>query len=496
MPPAAALVFAGPAGPQRFALKPLTTLGRSAECDVVLTDASISRRHAQVEWVGERWVLTDQGSRFGCLVNQATVHRAELKDGDEVQLGKVVLRFEQRGDSPLASAGPTGESALPSAEQRLAVAERELARAQAELRHRDVVLAMHSTFSRCTSAPALFQAVGPDLVRWLQLSGCLIATRELANKQISFHFKHGLSAIPVPRLEAVTRALDSGTVVVPPPAGGLTSVVCPLRGATVEGFLYGERPAAKPLREDERQLLRAIAAEISGGCDHIALLRQVRQEERARQSLSRYLSDQVAQAVLDGRIDGRLGGERRVVTVLFVDVRRFTSLSERLPPERVLQVLNEHFAAAVPAIEQGMGAVDKFMGDALMAVFGAPNELVDHPLRAVRAAEQLRRCVAGLKQSWQSLPWAADVAGFDVGIGVNTGVVVAGNLGSEGRREYAVIGDAVNVASRLCGKAAPGQILIGADTAASVRGQVKLSAPTLLSVKGKEQPVEAFAVES
>jgi len=184
------------------------------------------------------------------------------------------------------------------------------------------------------------------------------------------------------------------------------------------------------------------------------------EQTRVRTALSRYLSADVVELIArePGRL--RLGGERREVTVLFSDVVGFTRLSESLPPETVVALLNELFTFATEIIHKRGGIIDKFIGDSVMAVWGTPESHPDDARQAVEAAAELRRWVETGNRRWKQ-KWGVEV---QVAMGIHTGTVVAGNLGSEKRMEYTVIGDAVNVAARLESMAQPGQILVSAAT--------------------------------
>jgi class 3 adenylate cyclase len=184
------------------------------------------------------------------------------------------------------------------------------------------------------------------------------------------------------------------------------------------------------------------------------------EQTRVRTALSRYLSADVVELIArePGRL--RLGGERREVTVLFSDVCGFTRLSESLPPETVVALLNELFTFATEIIHKRGGIIDKFIGDSVMAVWGTPESHPDNARQAVEAAMELRRWVETGNRRWRQ-KWGVEV---QLAMGIHTGLVVAGNLGSEKRMEYTVIGDAVNVAARLESMAQPGQILVSSAT--------------------------------
>jgi class 3 adenylate cyclase len=184
------------------------------------------------------------------------------------------------------------------------------------------------------------------------------------------------------------------------------------------------------------------------------------EQTRVRTVLSRYLSADVVELIAREPDRLRLGGERREVTVLFSDVCGFTRLSESLPPETVVALLNELFTFATEIIHRRGGIIDKFIGDSVMAVWGTPESHPDDARQAVEAAMELRRWVETGNRRWRQ-KWGVEI---QLAMGLHTGTVVAGNLGSEKRMEYTVIGDTVNVAARLESLAQPGQILVSSAT--------------------------------
>jgi adenylate cyclase len=212
--------------------------------------------------------------------------------------------------------------------------------------------------------------------------------------------------------------------------------------------------------------------------------------ERYRSVLNKVVSRDVAAELMKGDVE--LGGENRVVTVLFADIRGFTALTEGMEPQRVIGLLNECMECLSRAVDDEGGVVDKFIGDAVMAVFGAPVTQDDHARRAVRAAVRMRAGMAGLNEQRA----ARGERHLAVGVGVNSGIAVAGNMGSMNRLNYTVVGDTVNLASRLAGQAGPGEILIGGETLRLAGEGVQ--APPLGGrvLKGFSAEVEVYAVES
>ncbi len=187
---------------------------------------------------------------------------------------------------------------------------------------------------------------------------------------------------------------------------------------------------------------------------------RILRETEIRSDLGRYLDSELVDAVVRREQDMALGGRRREVTVLFADVVAFTPITENLDPEHVVSMLNELFTIATEIVFRHEGTVDKFIGDCVMAMWGAPRDQPDHAARALSAAEELQSWLEVGNATWQERYGVT----VQLAIGVNTGEAVVGNIGSEQRMEYTAIGDVVNVAARLEAIARPGQILITSAT--------------------------------
>jgi adenylate cyclase len=189
-----------------------------------------------------------------------------------------------------------------------------------------------------------------------------------------------------------------------------------------------------------------------------SLLRVKSLQDRLADLLGRYVSDSVATEVLRAPFAVSLGGDRRLVTTLFADIRGYTALAAEHAPEQALELLNRYLTVASDAVEAQGGTVADLLGDGVFAFFGAPVMHSDDPARAVQAALALQSAVMGLE-----IPSMPDVQ-LQAGIGITTGEVIAGNVGSERRMHYAVVGDPVNVAARMQAAAGPGQVLVDAPT--------------------------------
>ncbi len=220
------------------------------------------------------------------------------------------------------------------------------------------------------------------------------------------------------------------------------------------------------------------------------MARSLREKEMIKRAFTRYVAREVVEEILKNPENMALTGERREVTVLFCDVRGFTPLSERLSPEEVVLLLNDFYNLMIETTFKHDGTLDKFLGDAVMAVFGAPLAHPDHSARAIRTALAMQEGIVGLNER-RARDGKEPIA---VGIGVSAGEAVAGTVGTEDRMEYTVIGDSVNLAARLESNAKPGQILISHRTYERVRDLVDARPLGRIRVKGKEEEVEVYEV--
>ena len=229
--------------------------------------------------------------------------------------------------------------------------------------------------------------------------------------------------------------------------------------------------------------LRDMAGSPQGITIVVDDLTEKRRLQAMREMFRRYVAPAVVDRLEDHPDQLKLGGKRQEITILFADIRGFTSLSEQLPPEKLVDILNGYLALAADAILQEEGTLDKFMGDAVMGIFNAPLPQSDHPLRAARAALAMRAAVMRLHRR---LP---EGLRLHYGIGIHTGEAVVGNIGTEQQMNYTAIGDAVNLAKRLQEWAGGGQVILSAQTYARIRQQITANPIMPFHVKGREAVV-------
>ncbi|NIM58807.1 MAG: FHA domain-containing protein [Candidatus Aminicenantes bacterium] len=243
--------------------------------------------------------------------------------------------------------------------------------------------------------------------------------------------------------------------------------------------------------EEDLELLKTISCQMAMILEQASLNQKIREEERMRGRLERFHSPQVIDMILKSSQEEKeniMEAKDLKATILFSDIIGFTELTEKMPPREINMLLNQFFSRMTDIIFENDGTLDKYIGDSLMAIFGAPIEKKDDAERAVSAALKMRQELAAM------IDKAGHREKFDIRIGINTGNVVAGNIGSLKRMEYTVIGNPVNVASRLESLAQPNQIIIGEDTYNHVKGKFKIRKIGPKKVKGSSKDIIAYEV--
>jgi adenylate cyclase len=248
--------------------------------------------------------------------------------------------------------------------------------------------------------------------------------------------------------------------------------------------------ATNAFTEKDLQLFQNVANQAAVSIQNSLFAAKLEQEAITRERFQRLLSPAIAQQVIEGKVEVKKGGEVRTTTVLFSDIRGFTAMSESHPASLVVDMLNEYFERMVEVIFKYEGTLDKFVGDEIMALFGAPVGHPDDALRAVRTALEMTEVLAQFNRE----RLAAGQQEIHIGIGINTGECVAGYLGSSKALEYTVIGDTVNTGARLCSIAKAGEIIISHNTYEAVRDWIDVVELPATQVKGKSQALKIYNV--
>lgn len=486
-------------------------IGRLIENNLILTDEQVSRHHARVESGISGLILVDERSRNGIFVNQQRVEKHVLSVGDRIRIGGTVLIYqpdEGRAREVLADSIPDSpafavESSYPGPEEE----EPTKIRALADLESQGLPNSSKSLiqcarlFSNHLPAGGvgsqlldiIFQGFLPERaeVIWNEDPGFQAArSRSEGKKCRPFAVPESLQ-VKASRGAMVTR----DTVPVPYGKGQEERLVllCPLiRSGKAAGWIYADRMEDQPVYSSKDvEAFDSIALIGSGVLDRAALLTDVRGLRKQISLMEKHLSPEVVRMLAEKGVsleESALTVERREVSVLFADIQGFTPISERLSPEELAQLLNEYFQRMVDVIISNQGTLNKFIGDAIMALFGAPKSYGNDAANAVSAGLQM---IEELKKLWLELD---ERKRFNIRVGINTGHVVAGNIGSEKKMEYTVLGDAVNLASRYEGISPANTVTIGDRTAELVKGMFELQAGSSVKVKGKSNETRVYQV--
>jgi adenylate cyclase len=249
--------------------------------------------------------------------------------------------------------------------------------------------------------------------------------------------------------------------------------------------------ATNAFTEKDLAMLQGIAQQASIAVENSRLVEKIEQAAITRQKFERMLSPNLVEQVVSGDLEIKKGGELRKVAVLFSDIRGFTSLSEKAPPQDLVKMLNEYFEVLVDQIFETQGTLDKFIGDAIMAIWSAPVDVDDAAFKAVSSAVKIQKIMSEYNQ----LREMDGMPPIHTGIGVDTGEVVAGYMGSTKTMSYTVVGATVNRTARLCSKAAAGEVLISEDTYHACGERLVCEERAPVELKGISKPVRHWNVK-
>ena len=468
-------------------------IGRDVHNDLVLERPSISRRHARLYRDGDSWRITDLGSAYGTRINDLGHADAVLRDGDKIYLHEFPLTFWDKsvpGATLTARSDSTGSLGVQTVFQS-ATNFQALATDAADVVHLQRLLRIGAKASEVTltskSLDETFQRVLDLIFDHLPVERGFVmlwdgeqddlVTRCVRQKQgegTEIQFSRTIAEKVYKDKVAVltTDAQTDGRF-----AAGASVIRLGIRSAMaaplwnrdqVEGLIYVDTPfQTKAFDKFDLDLLSSLGNQVAVAIEQSRLQRSVVEQQVARQRLERYHSPAVVERIkTSGGAPGEaLMAEEREATVLFADVVGFTRFCEQMEPKEVARLLNRYFSEMTDKIFLHEGTLDKFIGDCLMAVFGAPIATPDHPRRAVAAALDMREALDRLNEP---LPEDERV---QFRVGLHSGRVVAGDIGSVRRSDYTVLGATVNVAARLeAGVAKPGQIVISDTTHEAVKG--------------------------
>src|SRR5438132_1946136 len=528
-------------------------IGRAPDNQIVLDDPRASRHHAHIKANEDGSFMIVDGVMVNGQIKRSANHvfvngeqrfDHPLKDGDRVTIGASTLRFEQPkeertadlsyDDKPLghtqllmsakdvlttvlrqSDPGISGGASAPRGDRVLESLQRK-ANILSEIYEMSKALGSGFDLDRIfkMATDIIFRSTPADRVVALLSDGIVteqnadnaklfpIATRARDEKLEAHARKMTIGRTITRKVMKDRVALLSQDAAADEQFAGVDSIVsqgvrsticAPLfTESGVHGALYADRldpfSAFKP---DDLELISAVAAQTAIAVENVRAHERLAREEVARANYSRFLPEYVVKQMLENPNSFKLGGVTQTITVLFADIRGFTRISEHAPPEKIVQLLNRYFSAMTDIIFAHGGTLDKYLGDGLMALFGAPTVTPNDASNALSTAVAMQRRLIGINLELREEGFPE----IGIGIGLHTGEVTVGYIGSERRSEYTAIGDAVNTASRLESNAKGGQILVSEATAKAARSRYTLTPREPISVKNREQPVPLFEVE-
>lgn len=527
--PVAKLVYRSPDGlVTDFTLEDSNTVGRHPKNRIRLNDREISKEHAVIERIGDEFVIRDLRSSNGTYVNNRRVTEVGLRDGDEILLGSMRLQFEfehPTRDKVSARNLVTILPQDPGASTHI--------HAKVEDRQHDFMpveqvtdievlkedyekLRLTHALSRLGLTTDLSKLLGNTLdVVFSMLpadNGVVMLVDEDTNTLVPHTIRRRKesdkeeeiilsSSIVNGVLQDRSSVLLSDAFIDPRFSGSQSIIAQGIRAAMcvplvahskVLGIMHLDtRERVGAFTEKDLQLLKAIANQTAIAIENIRLVRQIEEEAKTRGQLSRFLPPHVVEEMVQGKGQPiRKGGREVEASVVFCDIRGFTSMSETSGPQEVVELLNEYFERLVEVVFARHGVLDKFIGDALMASWGAieGGTSEDPVYDCVAAAIDFRDTIDELNGERAGL----GLAPIQMGVGVNTGRLVAGYMGSKRRLEFTVIGDTVNTASRICGIATGGQVLISEGTQRLVGDRIESRYLGTHQVKGKAEEIGVY----
>jgi adenylate cyclase len=488
--------------------KEKVTLGRFSDNDIPIPDSTVSRYHAEIIKIGDGYILRDLDSKNGTFVNTERVLETFLKDGDVISLGKFLLRFESLRDVKIVeeedkSAISTARSVkefIPSIEEKV-IGERKV-----EYLGPLVKLGKNLILSRSLGEilqhcmDTIFELIPADraaIIFYDPYKDSLIPqlTRERGktsetltiSKTIAMRcVKEGL-AILVTDAPLDQRFAGAESILI---YGIKSAISVPLwlQNSTI-GLIYVDSTDPHHILGNEHMEILSILANYSAiAIEQFRLSQKLVEEMKIRSRLERYHSPSVVSRLME-LTQLQPSFQEMEVSILFMDIVGFTSIAEELEPSEVGNLLNKFFSEMTKIVFQYEGTLDKYIGDAIMAIFGAPFPQLDHAWRAVKAGLDMIKKTEELTKK--------GILGRDVRIkvGINTGKVVVGDFGSPMRMEYTCIGDAVNVASRIESSVAePGKVIIGDSTYQLVKDKFDFKSLGSKKLEGLRKEVKLWEV--
>jgi adenylate cyclase len=477
--------------PQEYILKPgKNTVGRKLNNDIIVPDTSASRNHAEVHYnPGRNEVsVTDLDSTNGTFLNRNRLSgTAPLKDKDIIRIGMCIISVQHFN---------VNESNTRSRETGTRPLTRELVLESFD-KHSVLLYEIARQLNSVLDLDAMLKKVTDLMKQSMGADECDVILSDRFDDLNQIEFPSSIAelvitqrtAIVIPDImsEADARIRQSASLL------RIRTALCVPVLATDDSilaliYMYKTNPQNRPFDQQDIQLAVAIGHMAALTIERIRLLEQVREEQTIRQLLQRFVAPSEVETFWQDYLrNGRLPGMvRQDVTILMTDIVDSTGLAERLGTQRFGDLLSQYYAEMTEIIFRHGGMLNKYLGDGILAIFGMSTREKDAEIQAIRAGLAI---LAAAQNS--QFP---NVEGFAIGIGVNTGPVMAGYVGYRDRVEFAVVGDTVNVASRLQGLSKPNHLFIGPITRAAIGGEFETERKGEMDLRGRNAPIQVYEV--
>ena len=505
-------------------------IGRLPESNLCLPEIPVSRKHCQIRREQDCYILVDLDSRNGTALNGEIIKTAELRDGDIIEVGNSTLIFHQpelrptrpepeRQPSPAPSppSPPPVEKSAPEPDLDWAEIARRVEEMSAddskfvkpEFRNFYLLRDLCRVIIQANSEEDLLEVAmdGISRVFSFQVAGIFLRDPKTPDRLVPRFILGTNPKNPEISTTILKYAGEKNLVLLSTDArtdprlvsgdsisdlGIHSALAAPLwDGEENLGVIYlSTRKPEHSYRESDLELLSALANLVASGIRKLKLREEMEKEQLLRSHLEHYHSPEVIDLIMKQArdLEGKIPATVREITILFADIKGFTSLSERLSPTEIAELLNEFFAYSTDAIFRHQGSLNKFLGDGLMAIFGAPLPRKNHAESAVRTALEL---IQETQKYCARLPVSKR---FAIKVGINTGEVVVGSFGNPKRMEYTALGDEVNTASRLESTAKAGHILISERTQDMIQNLFPTREIGYVPLRGKARRVKVFEV--
>jgi adenylate cyclase len=514
------IIVQGSDGRREYDLGAVTSVGRHPDNLIQILDRIVSKEHAQIiRQVNGQFLYRDLGSLNGSFFRGERISERLLADGDELTLGSTQVLFQERGldganVQQVTIAQPSSETLI---RQKLAA----VPHSREFLPEREIhdMEVLRRDYEKLRLAHELGRSIGLEVNLDVLLEKIITKAFELipADRGVILMMEEG---VPKPRI-ARTRdgrteqivlsrsilnevighkaaVLSSDATMDSRFSGAHSIIMQGIRSTMTVPLIHHDdllglmhldsMVATNAFGEKDLQIFAGIGQQAAVAIANSLLARKIELEAKTRAQFQRLLSPNLVDQVVAGKLQLEKGGALSEVTLLFADIRGFTPMTEKRAPQEIVRMLNEYFELMVDVVFKYQGTLDKFVGDEIIALFGAPVPMPAAELSAVECALDMLKVL----KEFNRLRVAEGMEEIRIGVGISTGTVVTGAIGSSRALQYTAIGDAVNTASRLCDLAKGDQILLSEATYAKVHPQVAAVALPPVRVRGKSEELRIW----